>query len=163
MSNWNIDSLQDCVGFADADPDLLNRLEAIQNGLSAACGTASGIFTAEEIAALSEACAPIATADLPLAESTAAFAALDQVSRLMSGTAMSRAPLQTRKPGKGRGRPSEISDERKERAAAVRANGGSLGDAAKILYDTQTPTRQQKSNASTILRVFRLKKASKAN
>jgi hypothetical protein len=52
-----------------------------------------------------------------------------------------------------RGHPP-ISEARKTRALQIRAAGGSNRKAAMELYDTRTPTRQQVSNASTILREF---------
>ncbi len=52
-----------------------------------------------------------------------------------------------------RGRPP-ISEAKKTRALQIRAAGGSNRKAAMELYDTKTPSRQQVSNASTILREF---------
>jgi hypothetical protein len=58
---------------------------------------------------------------------------------------------------KKRGRPTEIPDERKQRALAVR--GGKAR--AQILYATKYPTPQQVKNVSSILKHYRRKSAPK--
>jgi hypothetical protein len=59
---------------------------------------------------------------------------------------------------KARGRPTEISDELKEKALQIK--GGK--ERAKILYQTRYPTVQQVKNVPTILRHFSRKRQPKA-
>ena len=55
--------------------------------------------------------------------------------------------------GKGkRGRPQTIPDERKTKAAEVKASGGTNKQAAAEIYNTKYPTDQQKKNVPAILR-----------
>jgi hypothetical protein len=51
-----------------------------------------------------------------------------------------------------RGRRPTISDENKERAAKIKASGGTNKDAAAVLYGTRYPSLQQTKNVSSILR-----------
>jgi len=62
-------------------------------------------------------------------------------------------PVAARAAQKKRGRPTQISNELKEKALAVR--GGK--ERAKILYQTQYPTVQQVKNVPTILKHFNRK------
>jgi hypothetical protein len=50
-----------------------------------------------------------------------------------------------------RGRPSKIPPERKAKALEVRIRGGNNRQAAKILYDTEEPTKHQRDSVSAIL------------
>jgi hypothetical protein len=54
-----------------------------------------------------------------------------------------------------RGRPQTIPDERKQKAIAVKENGGSNKAAAVELYGVRRPSIQQVKNVPTILRHFR--------
>lgn len=56
--------------------------------------------------------------------------------------------------GRKRGRPQTIPDERKVRAAALKASGGTNSAVAAVLYDKKFPTPQEVKNVHSHLRAF---------
>jgi hypothetical protein len=56
-----------------------------------------------------------------------------------------------------RGRPQKIPDERKAKAAELKAAGGTNKQAAAEIYNTKYPTDQQKKNVPAILRYHQRK------